>query len=317
MKKFLLSLVCSSVMLTNAQAEIVARLGTSLPDSHPLTIGVNKFAEFVAEKSNGEITVKVYSNGVLGNDVGMTSMVQAGTLDFTTPSTATLAGLDDAFTIVSLPFIFKDKQDAYAALDSDFGSALLGLLEQHGLIGLTFYDHGFRQITNSRSPIKNVGDIKGLKIRVMQNKMFVDLFNDLGANPVPMPVNELFTALETKTVDAEENPFIVIDAKRFYEVQPYLTVSNHAYDAQVLIQSAHLAEKLSDEQQRIIEEAAEEAKKYQREVANQSSTQAREKIAEFVEINELSDEEIATFKTKVEPILQRYRAQAESLGLSI
>lgn len=316
-KKIIITTVLYANILAVANAEIVARLGNSLPDTHPLTLGAKKFAELVENKSNGEIKVKVYSNGILGNDVTMTSMVQAGTLEFTTPSTATLASLDDAFTIVSLPFLYKDKTEAFASLDGVFGQNLLKILDEHQLVGLTFYDHGFRNITNSRNAINTVEDIKGLKIRVMQNKMFVDLFKNIGANPVPMPVNELFTALETRTVDAQENPFIVIDAKKFYEVQKYLSVTNHAYDTQVLIESANFMTTLTEDQQNIIREAAKESTAYQREISEKLGEEAKQKMSEYMEINEISDTEHEKFKEKVSSIIDQYREQAKSLGLSI
>lgn len=316
-KKIILATALSASLLSQAQAEIVARLGNSLPDSHPLTIGARKFAELVESKSNGEIKIKVYSNGILGNDVTMTSMVQAGTLEFTTPSTATLASLDDSFTIVSLPFLYKDKAEAFASLDGEFGQNLLKLLDSHKLVGLTYYDHGFRNITNSRNAINSVDDVDGLKIRVMQNKMFVDLFKLIGANPVPMPVNELFTALETRTVDAQENPFIVIEAKKFYEVQKYLSITRHAYDTQVLIESAKFVEKLTEEQQNIIKEAAIESTLFQREESERLGNEAKDKMAEYMEINEISAEAHAAFKDKVKTVLDAYREQAGKLGLSI
>lgn len=315
MKK--MALVLAACILMPAHAALNARLGTSLPDDHPLTLGARDFAERLAQKSGGDIKVTVYANGILGNDVDMTAMVQGGTLDFTTPSTATLASLDDDFTLVSLPFVFADKQAAFAALDGEFGKNLLGKLPTHGLHGLAFYDHGFRQITNSRRAIKSLEDVGGLKIRVMQNRMFVDLFSTLEANPVPMPVNELFTALETRTVDAQENPEIVILAKRFYEVQPYLTVTNHAYDTQVLITGERFMAKLEAQQQAWVREAAQESMQHQRDLAEKLNRKARADMAKSVSVNELDAAEMARFRAKVAPLLDNYRERAEALGLRL
>lgn len=155
-------------------ADISARLGTSLPDSHPQTLGAQRFSTLVEEKTNGAIEVQVFSNGILGNDVNMTSMVQAGTLDFTIPSTATLSSLNPDFSIISLPFQFDDEEHADAVLDSSVGEALLASLEEKGITGLGFWENGFRHITNSKRPIETLEDLDGLKIRTMQNALYID-----------------------------------------------------------------------------------------------------------------------------------------------
>ncbi|GAM66442.1 TRAP-type C4-dicarboxylate transport system [Vibrio sp. JCM 19236] len=160
---------------------ITARMGTSLPETHPQTLGAKKFAELVEEKTNGEIKVKVFGNAMLGNDVNMTSMLQAGTLDFTAPSTATLASLNQDFSIISLPFLFKSNEQADKVLDSKAGQDLLDTLNDKNLVGLQYWENGFRHITNSKRPINALEDMDGLKIRVMQNNLYIDLFNGLHA----------------------------------------------------------------------------------------------------------------------------------------
>ncbi|ETD68029.1 ABC transporter substrate-binding protein [Pelistega indica] len=300
---------------SSASANVIGRLGTSLPDTHPLTLGAKKFSDLVKEKTKGEVVINVYSNGILGNDVAMTSMVQAGTLDFTTPSTATLASLEDDFTIVNLPFIFKDRVAAFSALDSAFGKSLLAKLDEHKLHGLAFFDHGFRQVTNSVRPIKTIEDMKGIKLRVMENKMFVEFFNSIGANTVAMPVNELYTALETKTVDGQENPFIVIDAKKMYEVQKYLSLTNHSYDTQVLLEGAVFMQKLTTEQQKKVEEAAREAAIWQREKSTQLGEQSLKLVSSHLQVNNIEEKEIQKFRKAAEPIWENYRERARKLGL--
>lgn len=288
-------------------ADISARLGTSLPDSHPQTLGAHHFAELVEQKTNGDVDVQVFSNGILGSDVNMTSMVQAGTLDLTVPSTATLSSLNPDFSIISLPFQFDDEAHADAVLDSPVGAALLASLNDKGLVGLGFWENGFRHITNSKRPIENLEDLSGLKIRTMQNALYIDLFNGLDANAVPMPVNELFTALETNTVDGQENPYTVIDTKRFYEVQDYLSQTSHAYDALVLLTSDRFMNKLSDTQREAIKEAAREATLYQRSISRELNQELLSELSERMQINEVPLVERQHMHQQLNSMLEQHR----------
>lgn len=302
---------CSALLIAGqASADITARLGTSLPDTHPQTLGAQKFAELVKEKTDGEVSVQVFSNGMLGNDVNMTSMVQSNTLDFTVPSTATLASLNPNFSIISLPFQFDDEAHAYSLLDGPVGQSLLASLQDKGLEGLGFWENGFRHITNSRRAIKTVEDLKGLKVRTMENRVYIDMFNELGANAVPMPVNELFTALETRTVDGQENPYSVIDTKRFYEVQSYLSRTAHAYDAQVLIASKAFMDRLDDHQRQAVREAASEATQYQRQQSRKLNAALLDTLDEKMTTNRVSQDERQRMQQKLTPMLE---AQLDSM----
>ncbi|WP_051510974.1 TRAP transporter substrate-binding protein [Cobetia crustatorum] len=291
---------------TTAHAEITARMGTSLPDAHPQTLGAKKFAQLIEEKSDGEITVKVFSNGILGNDVNMTSMLQSGTLDFTVPSTATLSSLNPDFNIVSLPFQFDDSAHADAVLDGEAGRALLASLDDKQLVALEYWENGFRHMTNSRRPIGTLEDIEGLKIRTMQNALYIDLFNGLGANAVPMSVNELFTAMETRTVDGQENPYTVIDAKRFFEVQKYLSRTAHAYDALVLVASAGFMQSLDEAQRQLVREAAREATLYQREQSRALNEELLSTLEKKMAVNVVADSERQRMREALAPVIEQH-----------
>ena len=307
-KALLTSLLTAGLGLAiTSQAAVTARMGTSLPDTHPQTLGANKFAELVEEKTGGEVKVQVFSNGILGNDVNMTSMLQAGTLAFTAPSTATLASLNPNFSIVSLPFQFDDSEHADAVLDGPAGRDLLASLDDKGLVGLEFWENGFRHITNSRRPVQTAEDVEGLKIRTMQNELYIDMFNGLGANAVPMPVNELFTALETRTVDGQENPYSVIDTKRFFEVQQYLSQTAHAYDAQVLIGSKSFLDSLSDEQRQAVREAAREATLYQRQASRELNASLLAELSDKMAINEVPLEQRRAMGERLAPVIEAHR----------
>ncbi|KEA63959.1 TRAP-type C4-dicarboxylate transport system, periplasmic component [Marinobacterium lacunae] len=294
-----------------AVAGITARMGTSLPEEHPQTLGARKFAELVEQKTQGEVEVKVFSGGMLGNDVNMTSMLQAGTLAFTVPSTATLASLNGNFSIVSLPFQFDNEAHADAVLDGEVGQSLLRSLDDKGLEALAFWENGFRHLTNSRRPVETLEDLQGLKVRVMENNLYIDLFNTLQANAVPMPVNELFTALETRTVDAQENPYTVIASKRFFEVQPYLSQTAHAYDALVLLASAKFMDQLDESQQQAVREAAREATLYQRQVSRELNGTLLQELSDQMQVNAVPEAERKQMRESLAELIQRYQASLD------
>ena len=272
--RVVVALVAGLLATPAAAQEIKARFGTSLPDAHPQTIGARKFAELVDKNTGGRVKVQVFPNGTLGNDVVMTSGLQGGTLEFTVPSTATLASIVKDFAVFGLPFSFASEAEADAVLDGPFGEKLLAKLPEKNLIGLSYWENGFRNVTNSKRPIQRVEDLQGIKIRTMQNTLYIDLFNGLGANAVPMAVTELFTALETRVVDAQENPYTVVHAQKFYDVQKYLSATAHAYDVLVLIASKKFWDKLTPTDQKSLQQAAREAALFQRNASRGAQRQA-------------------------------------------
>ncbi len=288
--------------------EIKGRFGTSLPDSHPQTLGARKFAELVDQKSKGRIKISVYSGAQLGSDQQMQAALRGGTQEFTAPSTATLANLVKEFGVFGLPFSFASEKQAYAVFDGPFGQDILAKLTEKGIIGLAYWENGFRHFTNSKRAIVKAEDLGGLKVRTMQNNLYIDLFAGLGANAIPMPVNELFTALETKAVDAQENPYTVVQAQKFYDVQKYLSTTGHAYDAQVLIASKKFWDKLSAADKTLMQEAAKEATEYQRQTSRDLNAKARaELIKAGMQINDVSDAERQRMREKLQPVIAKHQ----------
>ena len=171
-------------------------------------VGAQKFADLVAQKSDGKMKVSLFPGAVLGGDLQNLSSVRGGTLDFTTMATGLLAGLNKEFMIFDFPFLFKDFREAYALSDGPVGTRLLGKLADQGIIGLGIWDLGFRNITNSRRPITKPEDVQGLKLRVIASPIYIETFKALGANPVPMTFGEVYTALESKAIDGQDNPVV-------------------------------------------------------------------------------------------------------------
>jgi len=306
-----LVLVIAALFLgTGAVAqEIKAKMGTSLPDSHPQTIGARKFADLVDKKSNGRIKVTVFSAAMLGSDQQMQAALRGGTQEFTVPSTATLANLIKEFGVIGLPFSFANEKQADAVLDGPFGQSLLARLPEKGLVGLAFWENGFRNFTNSKRPIVRAEDMAGLKVRTMQNNLYIDMFQGLGANAIPMAVNELYTALETKAVDAQENPFTVVQAQKFYDVQKYLSTTGHAYDALVLIVSKKFWDGLSPADRSIIQAASAEATAFERHTSRELNAKAREELVKAgMLVNDVSDAERLRMREILQPVIVKHQA---------
>jgi len=202
---------------------------------HPQGIGAKKFAEVVEAKSGGKIKVRLYPSGTLGGEQQVASAMQGGTVEASMMAPAQLVGNFKQFLVLDFPFAFANEREADAVLDGPVGKKLLEPMPARGLVGLAYMEQGYRSISNSRRPIQKMEDIRGLKIRTIQNPLYVDMLNALGANAVPMVFTELYTALETRTVDGQENPYATLEASKFYEVQKYASATRHIYNPQLLL----------------------------------------------------------------------------------
>lgn len=289
---------------------IKAGIGNS--ESHPQGQGMNKFKELVEEKSGGKMKVQNFYDASLGDDLNMTKALQAGTQEITNPSTSPLVGMIPEYGILDFPFIFNNEAEADAVLDGPVGQKLMDKLEDHGLVGLAYSENGFRQLTNSKHAVKTADDFKGLKIRTMQNEIHIDAFEKLGANPSPMAFSEVFTALESKTVDGQENPLSTIKSQKYNEVQKHLSLTQHVYTPFIMLVSKKFWDGLSEEEQTILRESAIEAGKYQREVSRKENEQAIKDLEKAgMKINKVSDEEREKMKEMIQPVTDKY---AEKIG---
>ena len=279
------------------------------PKGHPLELGASKFAELVAAKSGGKMKVNVFPGGTLGGDAANVSALQGGTLEFVALNSGILASQVKDFEVYDFPFIFANAQEADAIVDGPFGQKLHAKLADKGIVGLAYYELGFREITNSKRPIVTVEDIAGLKLRVIPNAINVDWVKALGANPRPMAFPEVYAGLEQKAIDGQENPFSVILANKFYEVQKYLAVTNHQYNPQSLIMSKKVWDTLTADQQKIIQEAAVEATKYERQVNRDAAAgQLADLKKAGMQVSEFSPAEQAKLREKFKPVIDKHGA---------
>lgn len=237
----------------------------------------------------------------------MQGALAGGAQEMMVGSTAPLAGMVKEFGVFDLPFLFNSEKEADAVLDGQLGQDLLKKLEAKGLVGLVYWENGFRNMTNSKRPIVRAEDMQGIKLRVMQNQIALGVFNTLGANAVPMPFSELFTALETRTVDGQENPITTIQSSKFYEVQPYLTITRHVYTPWVVLASKKWWDKLSPDEQRLVRQAAEASRDFERKDSRADSLKAMGTLEQAgMKINTVSPEEVARMREKVQPVVDKY-----------
>lgn len=226
--------------------------------------GIEKFIELVDQKTDGAITFEVHPNGELGGEREMIEATQLGTLDMVVASTGPLGNFAKKSLALDFPFLFKDREHAYEVLDGEIGAEIDQQIEENGFYNLAWWETGFRQLSNNQHPIAKPEDLKGLKIRTMENPVHLDAFKAFGASPTPMAFTELYTGLEQGVVDGQENPLTVIVPNKLYEVQEYLTISNHVYSPGVVLINKGKFDGLSPEIQQAIQEAATEARDYER-----------------------------------------------------
>lgn len=285
------------------------KMSTTTADTSSWTIGAKKFAELVNERTNGRVEIKVYPNEQLagGSQGKGIEMLMSGAIDFTYHSNIIYSIADERFGVISLPWLIPDIETADAKLSGPGGEAINKLLLEKGIVGLGFGENGFRQVTNNVRPIVTPDDMKGLKIRIPGIKMFISLYKALGADPIAMNFGEVFTALQQKTIDGQENPTDVINSSKINEVQKYMTVWNYSYDAIILGMNKKLFDSLDKETQDIIVQAGKEACEFQRNLNRElSAKQTEDFISKGMEVNELTLEQMKPFKEKVQSVYDEY-----------
>src|SRR5882672_9995318 len=301
-----LSIVAALLAWAPAQAQEF-KFATQNPKGHPLVIGMEKFAELVASKSGGKMKVSLFPGGVLGGDQANVSALQGGTLEIVALNSGILASQVKEFGVYDFPFMFANPREADAVVDGPFGRMMHAKLEAKGIVGLAYWELGFREITNSRRPINKVDDIAGLKLRVIPNAINVDWVKALGANPTPLAFPEVYAALDQKAIDGQENPPTVISANKFYEVQKYVVLSHHQYNPQSLIFSKKLWDTLSAADRKILADAGVEAGKVQRQVARDAAGTALENLKKNgMQVTELSAVELAKLREKIKPVIAKH-----------
>lgn len=293
---------------TAGLAQVTLKLAHAAPETDLQQDFSVFFQEQVAARTNGEVTVQIFPQGQLGNDAAMIDGARSGIIDITMVGLNNFSGLMPESAAFTLPFMFPTRETAYKVLDGDVGKGVLAGFEAFGLKGLGFPENGYRNMTNNRGPIRTPADVAGLQMRVNNSKALNDMFAALGANPQQIPVAELYTALETGVVDSQDHPIGVTLSFKFYEVQKYLSMTQHAYSPLAVAMNLDSFNALTAEQQQVILDVAKEAVDMQRAL---SIAKEEEMIAaleaEGMEVNR--DVDGAAFQAMVTPVWDNFIAE--------
>jgi TRAP-type transport system periplasmic protein len=290
-----------------AFAEIKAKIGHAMPDTHPQAIAMNKFAELAAIYTKGNVKIRAYHSGVLGSDEKQLQAVQSGTQEFYIGTLAPLSARVKEVQVWDLPFMFQNEKEVYAVLDGASSKKIFEKIEPAGLVGLTWTGMGFRNLSNSKRSVTKLEDVAGLKIRVMANPVALETWKTIGANAVPMAFAEVFPALEIKALDGQENPLVHMYSNKMQEVQKFISVTNHVYTPVAIVASKKFWDTLSPADQAGIQKAATEAGLYQRKLLDEGDIDVVSKFkAAGVTVNTVSPAELARIQDKVKPVVAKF-----------
>ncbi|KRE36793.1 TRAP transporter substrate-binding protein [Paenibacillus sp. Soil522] len=282
------------------------RLAESHPADYPTTLGDKKFAELVNQKTNGRIKIEVFPSSQLGEEKAVIEQVQLGAIEFTRVSTGPLAEFNKAFGVFSLPYIFENEEHEWNFLNGPDAQKLLEGLSDSKFMGLSYYDSGARSFY-TRKPVTSIEDLKGMKIRVIQNKVNIDLMQALGASATPMPYGDVFNALQTGVIDGAENNWPSFYTSKHYEQAKNFIMDAHQRVPEVLMASKVTWDKLSDADKQAIKEAAMESVAYQREQWKKFEKEAEDKVrAAGVTVTDISD--LKPWQEAVKPMIEKYRS---------
>ncbi|WMJ82789.1 DctP family TRAP transporter solute-binding subunit [Oscillospiraceae bacterium LTW-04] len=302
----------SDVTNSASDKKIVITFGGTLPDENPLTQGMYKFKEDLEARTNGQIEVQVFPNNQMGGGREMLESLQQGNLTMVECSIGPLSTFDTTCTVFNLPYLFYTREQVYDFMDNYPISAELRqrVEDKTGIKMLAFWENGYRQITNSVRSIQTAEDLEGVKIRTMENRIHIETFKSWGANPTPMAFGELFTALQQKTVDGQENPLPNIASQKFEEVQKYLTISDHFYDPDGLYINADFYNGLPEDLQKAIDDSAKVATDYQRQMSREADERLHKVYQESdkIEYSVLPDSVKQQLLEKAQPVYEMVKA---------
>ena len=292
-------------------SERTLKLGMQNPKGHPMEVSANKLAEVVSAKSGSKMNIKVFPAGQLGGDHQTVSALQGGTVEMTILNSGILASQVKEFEVFDFPFMFASSKEADTIVDGAFGKNMHDKLAAKGIVGLGYWELGFRNISNGRRPIKTVDDIAGLKLRVIPNPINIDWVKALNANPTPLPFPEVYTALEQKAIDGQENPLTVIAANKMNEVQQFLLLSRHQYNPQSVIVSKKVWDTFSPDEKKILSDAVAEVTQFQRKLARYQEGAALEMLKKGgMTVTELPPAEVIRLRQKMLPVIEKHSVGA-------
>ncbi|ENO75111.1 C4-dicarboxylate transport system [Thauera sp. 28] len=267
-----------------------------------------RFKEIVEERSGGKLSVELFPNAVLGDERTLLEGMQMGTVDMGVITNGPVANFVEQMAVFELPFLFPTPEAAYKVLDGEIGQELLGRLERVNLKGLAYAERGFRNLTNSRRAVHGPADVQGMKIRVMENPVYIDTFRALGANAVPMAWTEALTAMQQGTIDGQENPVNVIHSFKLSETQKHMSLTRHTYAPAIFVMGLDRFKRLPEPAQALVKSAAQEAAEHGRRMnAEMQAAQLAELRAAGMQIDESPD--VAAFQKAIESVYAKYESR--------
>ena len=294
------SLLASGLAAAQDIKPHLIRFGYGLNEQSNQGRAAKVLAEQIDKLSGGKMKLRAIGAAALGSDIQMQQALIGGAQEMMVGSTATLVGITKEMALWDTPFLFNSAQEADAVLAGPLGDRVRTKLEEKGLVGLVYWENGFRNLTNSKRPVAKLEDLDGVKLRVMQNNVFLDSFKSLGANAVPLPFSELFSALETKAVDGQENPYNTILSSKFYEIQKYLTVTNHVYSPWIVLASKKWFDTLSKDEKAVLMNAAKTSRDFERKDTRAEAAQALNDLkAKGMQVTVLSAAEADRMRDKL------------------
>jgi tripartite ATP-independent transporter DctP family solute receptor len=303
----LLAAACLALCSGAAFAEVKAKIGHAMPDSHPQAMAMNKFSELAAQYTGNNVKVQVFHGAVLGSDEKQLQAVQAGTQELYIGTLAPLSSKVKEVQIWDLPFMFANEKEVYAVLDGASSKTIFQKIEPSGLVGLTWTGMGFRNLSNSKRAVTKLEDVSGLKVRVMANPVALETWKTIGANAVPMAFSEVFPALETKALDGQENPLVHMYANKMQEVQKHISLTNHVYTPVALVASKKFWDTLSASDKAGVQKAATEAGLLQRKYLEEGDKDVVGKFAKAgVTVSSVPAAELARIQDKVKSVVTKF-----------
>lgn len=290
-----------------AFAEVKAKIGHAMPESHPQAMAMNKFSELAAKYTNNNVKIQVFHTAVLGSDEKQLQAVQAGTQEMFIGTLAPLSSKVKEVQVWDLPFMFANEKEVYAVLDGASSKVIFNRIEASGLVGLTWTGMGFRNLSNSKRAVTKLEDVNGLKVRVMANPVALETWKAIGANAVPMAFSEVFPALETKALDGQENPLVHMYSNKMQEVQKFISLTNHVYTPVALVASKKFWDTLSAADKAGVQKAATEAGQLQRKYLEEGDKDVVGKFkAAGVTVSAVPAAELARIQDKVKTVVVKF-----------
>jgi tripartite ATP-independent transporter DctP family solute receptor len=305
-KTVIAAVAMAAMGIASAQVKTI-KFANQNSAGHPIVQGMEKFKEIVEKNSGGKLKVNIFPGGTLGSDQANVSAIQGGSLEMASMNSGIFASQVKEFGVFDFPFMFATTKEADAVVDGAFGKKMHAKLEEKGLIGLAYYELGFRHITNGKRAINKVSDLEGLKLRVIPNPINVDWVKGLGANPTPLPFPELYAALEQGAVDGQENPIPTINSAKLYEVQKHMVLTAHQYNPQSVVISKKFWDTLSAAEKKVVADAATESAKFQRDTARNLEASLLANLKKNgMQVTQLPESEMAILRDKMRPVTAKH-----------